>query len=257
MQHDNQPNNPFWGLRISLIFHVLFLCVLAVINNTHQAEVKPPQFVEVATIAFKPELKEPLAAISNQAQAQPSPLSKPKRVSTPVTTKPKKTEKPKPKAKPRVLPEANNTSSNKPEPDSRLTEPLEQGNSDNASTTADDGQKPTGGSGEGNGGSNGGGVGSAGTSNSSSLIVLSRVLPDYPPIAKARGIQGWVQLYISVTTEGTVSAARVVDASPKQIFDQAALEAIYGWRFKPAFKDGQAVAREATLKVVFRIQPQR
>ncbi|NOU15580.1 MAG: TonB family protein [Methylococcaceae bacterium] len=235
----------------------MFLCLLAAINNAHQAEVKLPQFVEVATIAFKPELKEQLSTISTQSQAQPLPLLKPQPVSPPVTTKPKKTEKPKPKAKPRVLEEASNTLSNKPAPDSHLTELLDQGNTNKASTVTSDRQKSTDGSGEGKNGSNGGGVSSGGTSNSYDLIVLSRVLPDYPPRARARGIQGWVQLNIIVTSAGTVSDARVVDASPKQIFDQAALEAIHSWRFKPAFKDGQPVGQEATLKLVFRLQPQR
>lgn len=123
---------------------------------------------------------------------------------------------------------------------------------------------PTGGNQEATGkagGSDGGGVNGnagegegSGVSDSQGLVVLSRVLPRYPPRAETRGIEGWVRLEITATTAGTVSDARVVDASPKEIFDQAALEAIRRWRFKPAFKDGRAVAQRATLKLMFRLK---
>jgi protein TonB len=115
--------------------------------------------------------------------------------------------------------------------------------------TTGGGQKSTG---QAEGGGGGGGV-----SGSQGLVVLSRVLPRYPPRAEARGIEGWVGLEITVTPAGTVNDARVVDASPKEIFDQAALEAIRRWRFKPAFKEGRAVAQRATLKMMFRLKKQR
>ena len=122
-----------------------------------------------------------------------------------------------------------------------------------------DNQEPTSKAGSDDGGSvngNARGGGSGGVSESQGLVVLSRALPRYPPRAEARGIEGWVRLEITATTTGTVSDARVVDASPKEIFDQAALEAIRRWRFKPAFKDGRAVAQRATLKLIFRLKKQ-
>lgn len=86
------------------------------------------------------------------------------------------------------------------------------------------------------------------------LVVLSRVLPDYPPRAKIQGIQGWVQLEITVSETGTVTAAKVVAAKPSSVFDQAALEAIRHWRFKPAYRQGRPVQRRALQKIFFRLK---
>ena len=100
-------------------------------------------------------------------------------------------------------------------------------------------------------------TGGGGGSDIQRLVVLPRVLPRYPPRAKARGIEGRGRFDITVSPASTVSDAKVVGASPKEIFDQAALEAIRRWRFKPAFREGRAVAQRATLKLMFRLEKQR
>jgi protein TonB len=123
-----------------------------------------------------------------------------------------------------------------PGSDSRLTAPPGQWNPE---------KKPTG---EGNGTNGEGGTGGGG------LVVISRVLPDYPPRARAQRIEGWVRLAIEVSPSGTVSAARVVAASPERVFDEAALKAIRRWRFKPAFSEGRAVSQRATLTMRFRLE---
>ena len=66
------------------------------------AEVKPPQFVEVATIVLKPAIKDPISTVSAQPQAPPDPLLEPKTVKASIKEKPKKPEKPKPKTKPKA-----------------------------------------------------------------------------------------------------------------------------------------------------------
>ncbi|MGX2028762.1 energy transducer TonB [Methylocaldum gracile] len=123
-----------------------------------------------------------------------------------------------------------------PGSDSRLTAPPGQWNPE---------KKPTG---EGNGSTGEGGSGAG------DLVVLSRVLPEYPPRARAQKIEGWVRIEIDVSPSGTVSAARVVAASPERVFDEAALKAIRRWRFKPAFSEGRAVAQRATLTMKFRLE---
>ncbi len=228
-------------------------------KNSPQAEVKPPQLVEVATIVLKPAIKDPISTVSAQPQAPPGPLLEPKTVKAPTKEKPKKTEKPKPKAK---LPTKHVKSppfSASPGSDSRMTPAPAKWNMEKTLASTGANQEPTSKAGGNDGGSvngNARGGGSGGVSESQGLVVLSRVLPRYPPRAEARGIEGWVRLEITATTTGTVSDARVVDASPKEIFDKAALEAIRRWRFKPAFKDGRAVAQRATLKLMFRLKQQ-
>ncbi|MBM4382756.1 MAG: energy transducer TonB [Deltaproteobacteria bacterium] len=69
---------------------------------------------------------------------------------------------------------------------------------------------------------------------------IVRVLPDYPP--NGRG-DGWVLVQFDITKVGSVANARVVDASPRGVFEKNALKAIERWRYRPAVMDGRAVER--------------
>ena len=71
-------------------------------------------------------------------------------------------------------------------------------------------------------------------------IPLVRIPPDYPPGANT---EGWVKVQFSITAAGTVHDAFVVDASPKGVFDNAALKAIARWRYSPKVEGGVAVER--------------
>ncbi|QXP82622.1 energy transducer TonB [Methylococcus sp. ANG] len=122
--------------------------------------------------------------------------------------------------------------------DSRLTAPPAQWNP---------GKKPAGA-----GDLDRGAEGEGGAGNNP-LTVIFRVVPKYPAAARRRGIEGWVRLEVTVTATGLLGDARVVDASPRHTFDEAALEAIRHWRFKPAFKDGRAVEQRAMLTMEFRL----
>jgi periplasmic protein TonB len=72
------------------------------------------------------------------------------------------------------------------------------------------------------------------------VIPLVRILPDYPPGANT---EGWVKVQFSITAAGTVRDPFVVDASPKGVFDNAALKAIARWRYSPKIDGGVAVER--------------
>lgn len=72
---------------------------------------------------------------------------------------------------------------------------------------------------------------------------LVRINPDYPPRAQSRGIEGWVLVEFTITAAGTVRDARVIDASPKGYFEDAALKAIARWRYNPKVQEGVAVER--------------
>ena len=69
---------------------------------------------------------------------------------------------------------------------------------------------------------------------------IVRVLPEYPP--NGRG-DGWVLVQFDITKIGSVANVRVVDASPRGVFEKNALKAIERWRYRPAVMDGQAVER--------------
>jgi protein TonB len=82
------------------------------------------------------------------------------------------------------------------------------------------------------------------------VIPLVRINPDYPPRALSRGLEGWVQVQFTITPTGTVSNAVVVNAEPKNIFDDAALKAIARWRYNPKVENGVAVERVGVQTII-------
>jgi protein TonB len=82
------------------------------------------------------------------------------------------------------------------------------------------------------------------------VIPLVRIPPDYPPRALARGLEGWVQVQFTITPTGTVKDAKVVDAMPKGIFDDAALKSIARWRYNPRVEGGVAVERVGVQTII-------
>ena len=85
------------------------------------------------------------------------------------------------------------------------------------------------------------------------VVPLVRINPDYPPRALSRGIEGWVQIQVTITETGSVSEAVVVDASPKGVFDDAAIKAILRWRYNPKVEGAVAVARKG-VQTILRFQ---
>lgn len=82
------------------------------------------------------------------------------------------------------------------------------------------------------------------------VIPLVRIAPDYPPRALSRGLEGWVQVQFTITATGTVRDPVVVNAEPKQIFDDAALKAIARWRYNPRVEGGVAVERVGVQTII-------
>jgi periplasmic protein TonB len=83
------------------------------------------------------------------------------------------------------------------------------------------------------------------------VIPLVRINPDYPSRALSRGIEGWVKVQFTITPSGTVADAKVLDADPKGMFDDAALKAIARWKYNPKVENGVAVERRG-IQVVLR-----
>jgi len=83
------------------------------------------------------------------------------------------------------------------------------------------------------------------------LLFVSGPDPVYPDAARAEGIEGQVTVRYDVSAEGTVINPQVIQAEPGGVFDQAALDAVSRWRFRPPVIDGQNVAlrgRVSTLQ---------
>jgi protein TonB len=82
------------------------------------------------------------------------------------------------------------------------------------------------------------------------VIPLVRIPPDYPPRALSRGLEGWVQIQFTITATGMVRDPMVVNAEPKNIFDDAALKAIARWRYNPKVEGGVAVERVGVQTII-------
>jgi len=84
---------------------------------------------------------------------------------------------------------------------------------------------------------------------------LVRVNPEYPPQAQSRGIEGWVVIQFTISAAGTVKDAKVVDAQPKGVFDDAALKAVSHWKYNPMVEEGVAVERRGVqVKLTFQLE---
>ena len=87
------------------------------------------------------------------------------------------------------------------------------------------------------------------------VIPLVRINPDYPPRALGRGLEGWVQVQFTITASGAVEDAIVVDAEPKDVFDDAALKAIARWRYNPKVENGVPVDRVGVqARILFQLE---
>uniref|UniRef100_UPI0014082062 energy transducer TonB n=1 Tax=Cognatiluteimonas telluris TaxID=1104775 RepID=UPI0014082062 len=73
----------------------------------------------------------------------------------------------------------------------------------------------------------------AASAASTELRPISTPAPRFPPEAYRNGTSGEVQVEFTVGTDGSVSNARVVRASPPRVFDREALSAVKRWRFQP------------------------
>ena len=86
------------------------------------------------------------------------------------------------------------------------------------------------------------------------LIPLVRVPPRYPRRAARRQIEGFVKVEFTIAKDGSVQDPTVIDSGPSRIFDQAALQAIVQWKFKPRTRAGQPVASRASQRIDFALQ---
>ena len=80
------------------------------------------------------------------------------------------------------------------------------------------------------------------------------VVPEYPPKARARGIEGRVLLMVIIDETGKVEDdIRILDSIP--MLDQAALDAVHQWRFTPGRDaDGNPVRVQLEVPVRFRLR---
>jgi protein TonB len=80
-------------------------------------------------------------------------------------------------------------------------------------------------------------------------LLLHKVTPSYPPLAKQARIQGAVLLQATIGKDGSIQNLRVQSGHP--MLTQAAIDAVRQWKYKPYLLNGEAVEVETTVQVNF------
>jgi protein TonB len=81
-------------------------------------------------------------------------------------------------------------------------------------------------------------------------MVLRRVQPAYPQMAKIARVQGAVVLAAIIGKDGTIQNLHVVStASP--LLNQSAIDAVKQWRYRPYILNGEPVEVDTTVTVNF------
>jgi protein TonB len=86
-------------------------------------------------------------------------------------------------------------------------------------------------------------------------ILSTHTTPPYPPVDRRFGNQGTVKLRLTISPQGIVTAADVIQSSGFAGLDQAAMSwVMQHWKYKPAIQGGVPVASTAVAAVVFDIR---
>jgi protein TonB len=80
-------------------------------------------------------------------------------------------------------------------------------------------------------------------------MLLQKTQPVYPPIAKAARVQGTVVLQAKISKTGSIDDLRVI--SGPAMLQQAALDAVKSWRYRPYLLNNEPVEVETTVNVIF------
>ena len=133
------------------------------------------------------------------------------------------------------------------------------GGGNGSGTGTGDGSGTGSGSGSGSGGGNGNGTGdgsgdgSGQSGETSGPQLLSSPSPAYPESAKRAGISGTTMVGMTISTDGSVSSAWVESSSGNGELDNAAVNAVYSWRFVPAKQNGTAITANSRVPVTFNL----
>src|ERR1700688_222843 len=80
-------------------------------------------------------------------------------------------------------------------------------------------------------------------------LVIKKVNPAYPPLARTARVQGSVLLAAVIGKDGTIQNLHVVSGHP--LLTQAALDAVRQWRYKPYILNGEPVEVDTQVTVNF------
>ena len=80
-------------------------------------------------------------------------------------------------------------------------------------------------------------------------LLIKKVQPAYPPLARQARIQGTVLLQAEISKDGAIENLRLISGHP--MLAPAAIEAVKQWRYRPYMLNGEPVAVETQVQVNF------
>ena len=86
----------------------------------------------------------------------------------------------------------------------------------------------------------------------SKSLLIYRIEPTYPPVAREAHIQGVVVLAAIIDKDGNIQNLQVVSGHP--MLAPAAIEAVKQWRYKPFLLSGQPLEVETAVTVTFQLR---
>ncbi|HEX6505384.1 MAG TPA: TonB family protein [Terriglobales bacterium] len=80
-------------------------------------------------------------------------------------------------------------------------------------------------------------------------LLIKKIQPAYPPLARQARIQGQVLLQAEISKDGNIQNLRLISGHP--MLAPAAIEAVKQWRYKPYYLNGEPVEVETQITVIF------
>jgi periplasmic protein TonB len=80
-------------------------------------------------------------------------------------------------------------------------------------------------------------------------MLIHRVEPVYPTLARQIGRAGRVELRAVIATDGTIQSLQVISGDP--FFYQSALDAVRQWRYRPTVLNGEPVEIDTFISIIY------
>jgi protein TonB len=80
-------------------------------------------------------------------------------------------------------------------------------------------------------------------------LLIRKVQPNYPPLARQARIQGSVLLQAEISKDGSIENLHLLSGHP--MLAPAAIEAVKQWKYKPYILNGEPVEVETQITVNF------
>jgi protein TonB len=215
LEEEEDPKDRQWALFIALVLHILFITVTfpKFTRPEIKSEKKDVVYVSRWVPPPPPKIERPKQVIQEDLKARKVP------VPDPTPDEPEPIREPEPEPEPIPIPPDVEVVIGAPEPP-----PLEEG--------------PV-------------RAGFGGVTYPV-LIESTKVLPKYPELARKAKVTGNVILEAVIRKDGTVGGVKVLRSPGANLgFEEAAIEAVTQWRYKPGVQNGRPVDVYFTIVVDF------